>query len=93
MIKSTSGKGDIVVLHWVENSNEFKAEIYRSDAILNTVERTEESTAENTPDTWTLVSDPQQKTLSYQYGDRYIIHQLIDGKNGGQRSQSFNLVE
>lgn len=80
VIKTKDGKGEVVVLRWLEDQSEFKTEIYRSDA---------ESEAHSS---WSLVNGgDEEKRLSHQHGDLYMINQLIAGKDGGQKSQVFKL--
>lgn len=80
VIKTKGGRGEVVVLRWSENQSEFKTEVYRGD-----VEADKHSS-------WSLVNGGnEQKTLSHQHGDLYMISQLIAGKNGGQKTQVFNL--
>lgn len=80
VIKTKDGKGEVVVLRWSEDQSEFTTEIYRGDAEVDK------------HSSWSLVNGGnQQKTLSHQHGDLYMINQLIAGKDGGQKSQVFQL--
>ena len=79
VLKTKDNSGDVVVLRWSDKGTTFSAEIYRSKP--DDIEHS----------TWSLVSDDEEKTLAYQYGDLYMIHQLIPGKDGGQKTQLFKL--
>lgn|GEM_PF-5024842 len=41
---------------------------------------------------WTLVNGQEKKTLAHQYGDLYMVHQLVAGQDGGQKSEIFKLT-
>lgn len=80
VIKNKDGKGEAIILRWHENGSEFKADVYR---------RTEAGE----PSSWTLANNGgKEKTLTYQHGDLYMITELIEGKNGGQKTQIFKLI-
>lgn len=78
VMKSRDGTGDMVVLHWSENKAQFKSEVYRRQLGDDHA-------------SWLLVSENEEKTLTYQYDNLYMIHQLIAGKEGGQKTQLFRL--
>ena len=80
VIKTKDGKGEVVVLRWSKDQSQFITEVYRGDP-----EAQEHSS-------WTLVNGQEKKTLAHQHGDLYMIHQLVAGKDGGQRSEIFKLV-
>ena len=80
VIKTKDGKGDVVILRWSKDQNQFITEVYRGDP-----EAQEHSS-------WTLVNGQEKKTLAHQHGDLYMIHQLVAGKDGGQRSEVFKLT-
>ena len=80
VIKTKDGKGDVVVLRWSKDQSQFVTEVYRGDP-----EAQEHSS-------WTLVNGQEKKTLAHQHGDLYMIHQLVAGKDGGQKSEVFKLT-
>ncbi len=41
--------------------------------------------------TWQLVSDSQEKTLTDQHGQYFMILELVPGKEGGQKTERFKL--
>jgi hypothetical protein len=80
VIKTKDGKGEVVVLRWLKDQSQFVTEVYRGDP-----EAQEHSS-------WTLANGQEKKTLAHQHGDLYMIHQLVAGKDGGQRSEIFKLA-
>ncbi len=79
VIKSPNNCGDIVILRWSAKATEFKAEVYRADACTEP------------PSEWQLVSDSQEKTLTDQHGQYFMILELVPGKEGGQKTERFKL--
>ncbi len=80
VIKAKDGKGEVVVLRWSKDQSQFVTEVYRGGP-----EAQEHSS-------WTLVNGQEKKTLAHQHGNLYMIHQLVTGKDGGQRSEIFKLI-
>ncbi|HTF95495.1 MAG TPA: hypothetical protein VL995_05125 [Cellvibrio sp.] len=81
VLKAKNGKGDFIVLRWSKDKTQFTTEIYRAKP------------DEEEQSSWSLVNGDEKKTLSYQHGDMYMIHQLIAGKDGGQKSEIFHLTK
>lgn len=81
VLKAKNGKGDIIVLRWSKDKTQFTTEVYRA------------SSDEEEQSSWSLVNSDEKKTLAYQHGDMYMIHQLVAGKDGGQKSEIFHLTK
>jgi len=79
VVKSVNSCGDIVLLRWTEDKSQFQAEIYRADSCTKDLSE------------WQLVSSSEEKTLTEQHGQYFLILELIPGENGGQKTERFAL--
>lgn len=81
VVKAGKHVGDIVILRWSEDHSKFRAEVYRPE------DATEPVTV------WNLVSDTEEKILTDQHGQFYLIVELVAGEDGGQKTERFKLTE
>jgi hypothetical protein len=81
VIKTPSGKGDVVILTWSQSSAQFEAEVYRERSRSKLLSE------------WKLMNSDKDKILTEQHGEFFLIQQMIEGLDGGQVSQFFKLPD